>query len=58
MIGVSVKGGPDTCEWRMRMGKCGWENADRKMRMEKKARITKTLRKKKREMRITTKKKE
>ena len=38
--GVSVKYGPDICGWRMRTGKygwgkCGWENADRKVRMEK-----------------------
>ena len=28
--GVSVKRGPDTCGWRMRMGKCGWKSADGK----------------------------
>ena len=36
--GVSVKRGPDTC---------GWENADRKMRMEKNADNKKTKKKKK-----------
>ena len=35
-------------------GGCGWENADRKMRMEKNA-DNKTNKKKKREMRITKK---
>ena len=29
-IGVSVKRGPDTSGWRMRMGKCGSKNADGK----------------------------
>ena len=44
---VSVKRGPDTCGWRMRMGKCGW----------KKMRTTKKVRRKKREMRMAKKKK-
>ena len=44
--GVSVKRGPDTCGWRMRMGKCGW----------KKMRITKKVRRKKREIRMAKKK--
>ena len=43
---VSVKRGPDTCGWRMRMGKCGW----------KKMRTTKKVRRKKREMRMAKKK--
>ena len=42
----TVKRGPDTCGWRMRMGKRGW----------KKIRITKKVRrKKKREMRMAKK---
>ena len=36
LIRVSVKRGPDTYGWRMWVGKCGWENADRKVRMKKK----------------------
>ena len=36
-------------------GGCGWENADGKMRMEK-MRITKKVRRKKREMRMAKKK--
>ena len=43
--GVSVKCRPDTCGWRMRMGKCAW----------KKMWITKKLRRKKREMRMAKK---
>ena len=39
---------------RMADGGCGWENADRKMRMEK-MRITKKVRGKKREMRMAKK---
>ena len=31
--GVSVKRGPDTCGWRMRVGKCGWK---KKMRIAEK----------------------
>ena len=42
--GVSVRCGPDTCGWRMRMGKCGWKNAD-----NKKMRITKKVREQKNE---------
>ena len=38
---VSVKRGPDTCGWRMRMGKCGWK---------KKCGYQKKKKKKKREM--------
>ena len=34
--GVSVKRGPDTCGWWMRMGKCGWKNVDGKMRKDAK----------------------
>ena len=34
ILRASVKRGPDTCGWRMRS--CGWENADRKMRITKK----------------------
>ena len=42
---------------RMADGGCGWENADRKMRMQKKnVRITKKVRGKKREMRMAKKK--
>ena len=47
---VSVKRGPDTCGWRMRMG-----NADAK---KKKMRITKKVGGKKREMRMAKKKKQ
>ena len=54
--GVSVKRGPDTCGWRMQMA-----DADGKMRMEKcewkKMRITKKVRRKKREMRMAKKNK-
>ena len=54
-LGVSVKRGPDTCGWRMRMA-----DADGKTRMEKcgwnKMRITKKVRRKKREMRMAKKK--
>ena len=40
---VSVNRGPDTCGWRMRMGKCGWKNADgKKMQITKKVRRKKT----------------
>ena len=35
---VSVKRGPDTCGWRMRMGKCGWKNADNKKIKKEKTR--------------------
>ena len=53
---VSVKRGPDTCGWRMRMA-----DADGKTRMEKcgwnKMRITKKVRRKKREMRMAKKNK-
>ena len=42
-IGVSVKRGPDTCGWWMRMGKCGWKNLDGKMRKDaKKSKKNKT----------------
>ena len=34
--GVSVKRGPDTCGWWMRVGKCGWKNVDGKMRKDAK----------------------
>ena len=41
--GVSVKRGPDTCGWWMRMGKCRWKNVDRKMRKDaKKSKKNKT----------------
>ena len=41
--GVSVKRGPDTCGWRMRMGKCRWKNVDGKMRKDaKKSKKNKT----------------
>ena len=30
--GVSVKRGPDTCGWWMRMEKCGWKNAERRQK--------------------------
>ena len=41
--GVSVKRGPDTCGWWMRMGKCGWKNVDGKMRKDaKKSKKNKT----------------
>ena len=46
--GVCIERGPDTCGWRMRMGKCGQKNANEK----KKTRITKKGRGKKREMRM------
>ena len=48
--GVSVKRGPDTCGWRMRMGKCGWKNADGKNSDNKKSK-----KRKKREMRMAKK---
>ena len=35
-VWVSVKRGPDTCGWRMRMGKRGWKNADNKKSKKKK----------------------
>ena len=44
--GVSVKRGPDTCGWRMRVGKSGWK---------KKMRIAEKVRRKKREMRMVKK---
>ena len=41
--GVSVKRGPDTCGWWMRMGKCGWKIVDEKMRKDaKKSKKNKT----------------
>ena len=41
--GMSVKRGPDTCGWWMRMGKCGWKNMDGKMRKDvKKSKKNKT----------------
>ena len=43
-LGVSVKRGPDTCGWRMRMGKCGWKNADGKKNTESKKRKKKKTR--------------
>ena len=30
--GVSIKSGMYTCGWRMRMGKCGWKNAERRQK--------------------------
>ena len=39
--GVSVKRGPDTCGWRMRVGKCGWK--------KKLMRIAEKVRRKKKE---------
>ena len=44
------------CKTRMADDGCGWENEDRKMRMEKMW-ITKKVRKKKREMRMAEKEK-
>ena len=35
---MSVKRGPYTCGWRMRMGKCGWKNADNKKIKKEKTR--------------------
>ena len=32
---MSVRCGPDTCGWRMRMGKCGWKNAERSQKKVK-----------------------
>ena len=29
---VCLKRGPETCEWRMRMGKCGWKNGERRQK--------------------------
>ena len=49
ILRASVKHGPDTCGWRMRS--CGWENADRKMR------ITKKVTEIKRELRMAEKEK-
>ena len=36
--GVCIERGPDTCGWRMRMGKCGQKNADNKKSKKEKTR--------------------